>query len=242
MFPRNTRSLALISLLLSATLAQGQVVFANGFESAGMPAASWSYQPTMASPDFSNFAGWYMNYRSGVATTGDLNWRFGATAEAYEGTHFALLQSADAEGGIGDVTIQSTGFELEEGVYSLTFQYASRIAGGNTQFDVSLVGLENYSLATDITTTSSFASGQAWTLYTVVFDTASLTDFVGGETYQLQFSVDRAVTVALSGGDGTLFLDNVQLANAVPEPSSYAAILGLLASTALFWRRRKTRA
>jgi len=190
---------SLNSFEVSAIPVQPSLVANNGFETPGV--GTFQYGPSGASWTFSAQSG-----ANGSGIAANNSYFTQANPDAPQGTQVAFLQ------GNGSIS-QSVGSFTPGSNYVVTFSAALR------NYQLSTVG-QTWSVTIDGNAIATFAppvSATSYVTYTASF-TATATNHTLG-----------FVGTDVSGGDYTVFIDNVQispLASALPAPSGLAANAG----------------
>ena len=210
---RKTLMLALASASLSAipTVASAQLVSNGGFE-----APDVSGEPCCNTVPPATLPGW--------TVSGDINVVNGTysslppgTNLAKEGTQYLDLVGQSAQGSISQ-TIATVAGE----VYTLSFWYSNNIFGGAPVASAdwaigALTGTVAHATATPLSLD--------WTLFSV--------NFVGTGSDLLSF------TSVIDSQNGSIFLDQISITEAVPEPATWAMMIFGFGLAGMAIRRRK---
>jgi hypothetical protein len=218
------------AILFPVAMSQAMPLFVNGsFEDFTNPHAD---VVITTAANTTLLPGWTLETSTGstdvcVETTGDRS--IGAIA----GSHYFTVNSAEAVPGILEFYQDVT--TVAGTTYNLTFT-TGRIGPGDGTIGFSADvlnidgGISTGSLLTSLATATSSVGGEAWNAETSVTFTAT------GSTTRIQFNDISNTTSSVDA-----VIDNVSLAaTAVPEPSTYAAIGGMVALLGtMFIKRRK---
>lgn len=196
---------------LATTLADG------GFETKGaaLPVSSYCYDNVSAGDGFCAASSWVnLTSNSGVIKSGAGAW---GGLGAAQGSYYGFIQVA------GVLAQSFTAIETGTGV--LNWLDANRAGyGGLQSYDVTLVN----------GSTTQFLGNYNSAIGSFVARTSSSFALANGVTYSLRFT-------GLAQSDSTAFIDNVVLTStAVPEPASWAMLLGGFGLVGVAARRRRS--